>query len=150
MVRAKGKQKVVELLSPMEKEGLYGEKQDLQTQLRDLTEFGQGTAAVQIDKSIIQKRIDRIDQAIAEREPPKISGSRKDELIKEVGEIKEKLRLGMPTREEMAHPAKNPGAVRKHMHWDAKNKTLIERFRTIQRLINPDEPESIENLRKDK
>jgi hypothetical protein len=56
----------------------------------------------------------------------------------------------MPTRDEMNHPAKNPGAVRKHMRWDVRNKPLIERFRTIQRLINPDEPESIENLRKDK
>jgi len=148
MVRSKGK--VKEFLSNTEKDVLTGQRADFVTQLKDLNEFGQGTAAAQIDKGAIQKQIDRIDRTIAEREPPKVSGARRDELIKEAEAIKVQLAIGMPTRDEMNHPAKNPGAVRKHMRWDVRNKPLIERFRTIQRLINPDEPESIENLRKDK
>lgn len=151
MVRSKGK--VAKQLAPLsntEKDVLTGQRADLVTQLKDLDEFGQGTAAAQIDKGAIRKQINRIDQSIAEREPPKISGSRRDELLKEAERIKEQLSIGMPTREEMAHPAKNPGAVRKHMRWDAKNKPLIERFVFIQQLVNPDEPESIETLRKEK
>lgn len=151
MVRSKGKaKKQQEVLSNTEKEVLSGQRQDLVTQLKDLNEFGQGTAASQIDKGAIQKQIDRIDRTMEVYAPPKLSGARRDELVKEAEDIKVKLAIGMPTREEMNHPAKNPGAVRKHMYWDSRNKPLIERFRTIQRLINPDEPESIETLRKDK
>jgi hypothetical protein len=151
MVRSKGKvAKQMAPLSNTEKDVLTGQRSDLVTQLKDLNEFGTGTAAAQIDKGAIQRQINRIDQTIAEREPPKISGTRKDELLKEAEQIKEQLRVGMPTREEMAHPAKNPGAVRKHMRWDVKNRLLIERFRTIQLLVNSDDPESVENLRKEK
>lgn len=149
MVRGKGTKKQ-EFLSTTEKDVLAGQRADLVTQLKDLNEFGQGTAAAQIDKGSIQKQIDRIDRTIDERQPPKISGSRKDELIKEAGDIEEKLRIGMPTREEMNHPAKNPGAIRKHMKWLERNNPLIERYRTIQRLVNPDEPKSVESLRVDK
>ena len=150
MTRGKGKEKKEEYLSLTEKNVLLDQKQDYEMQLKDLNEFGQGTAAAQMDKGNIQKQINRIENTIAEREPPKMTGSRKDQLIKEAEDIKAQLSVGMPTRDEMDHPAKNPGAVRKHMRWNDRNQVLIERFRTIQRLINPDEPESIENLRRDK
>jgi hypothetical protein len=70
-------------------------------------------------------------------------------LAKEAQEIERKLQEGMPTREEMAHPSRNPGAVRKHLNWTARNNPLIQRYKTIQRTINPDDPHSIENLRRD-
>jgi hypothetical protein len=56
----------------------------------------------------------------------------------------------MPTRDEMRFPAKNPGAVRKHMAWSTKNAQRIERYRYIQRVLNPDDPRSVENLRREK
>lgn len=149
MVRGKGIQHK-EVLSANEKAGLLDSKRDLENQLKEAEEFGAGTAASQIDKSTIKKQIDRIDREIELREPPKISGTRKDELAKEARAIEEQVIQGMPTREEMNHPAKHPGAVRKHLGWLKRNNHLIERYRRIQRLINPEEPDMIENLRKDK
>lgn len=148
MVRPKAK--AVEFLSRTERDVLDEQKKDLETQLKDIKEFGAGTPASQMDAGAIQKQIKRIDRVIEEREPPKVSGSRKDELYKECEKIREILVQGMPTKYEMDHPAKCPGAVRKHLNWLRKNTQLIERHRTIQRLINPDEPLSVEDLRKEK
>jgi len=50
----------------------------------------------------------------------------------------------------MDHPAKCPGAVRKHMKWLNVNNEFIEEWRNLQRLLNPGEEESIEMLRKDR
>ena len=148
MVRPKGK--VPEFLSTTEKDVLNEQKKDLETQLKDIKEFGAGTPAAQMDQSAISQQIKRIDNVIENRSAPKVSGSRKDELYKECLQIREVLVQGMPTKYEMDHPAKCPGAVRKHLNWLRKNSVLIERHRTIQRLINPDEPESVEDLRKEK
>ena len=149
MTRGRGIKKQ-EYLSKTETDGLQDSKRDLESQLKEIEEFGAGTPAAQMDRSAIKKQIDRIDRTLDERVAPKVSGNRKDELLKETMQIRERLSQGMPTRYEMDHPAKSPGAVRKHMAWLKRNQQDIERHRTIQRLINPDEPESIEMLRKDK
>jgi hypothetical protein len=150
MVRGRGVRRQQETLSNTEKDTLKQERRDLEGQLNELKEFGQGTPAAQIDQSAIKKQIDRIDRAIEERAIPKVSGSRKDDMAKEAREIEARISEGMPTRDEMDHPARNPGAVRKHMSWLNRNTPAIERYRTIQRTINPDNPESVERLRKDK
>jgi len=150
MTRGKGTKKPVEFLSNTEREVLNEQKKDLETQLRDSREFGAGTPAAAMDQAAIQKQIRRIDTVIENHEPPKITGNRKDELAKECREIDEALKQGMPTRYEMDHPAKSPGAVRKHLNWLRENAARIERHRTIQRLINPEAPESVEELRRDK
>lgn len=149
MVRSRGKGPV-ELLSKSEREGLENQKAELESQLKELDEFGQGTPAAQMDKAEIKRQIARIEKALAARETPHVTGAKKDELIKEAHEIEEKLRDGMPTRDEMNHPARYPGAVRKHLNWLKRNAALIERYRHIQLLVNPDQPESVETLRKDR
>ena len=148
MVRGSGKTK--ELLSSTEREGLIDAKRELLDTQKELTQFGKGTAAEQLDQAAIQRQIRNIDKAIADREPPKLRGAQKDELAKEAEEIENRLREGMPTRDEMRFPGRNPGAVRKHMAWSAKNTQNIERYRYIQRVINPDDPRSVENLRREK
>jgi len=144
----RGKGKVKEILSTTEREVLQGERRELQDALKN--EYGVGTSAQQIDKDKIKKQIDNIDRAIADREPPKVRGAEKDAMAKESERIEEELREGMPTRDEMRYPVRNPGAVRKHMNWDKRNSEKIERYRYIQRVLNPDDPRSVENLRKDK
>lgn len=148
MVRGSGKTK--ELLTPSEKEGLLDQKRELQDTLKETQQYGKGTSAEQLDQAALQRQINRIDTVIAEREPPKLRGVQKDDLAKEAQKIEEELMDGMPTREEMRFPARNPGAVRKHMNWLNRNNPKIERYRYIQRLINPDAPRSVENLRREK
>jgi hypothetical protein len=149
MVRGSGKTKEMPL-SSSEKENLLDQKRELQYTLKETQQYGKGTSAEQIDQTKIQRQITQIDQTIQDREPPKLKGSQKDELAEEAKRIEEELREGMPTRDEMSFPAKNPGAVRKHMNWSAKNVQRIERYRYIQRVINPDAPRSVENLRREK
>lgn len=76
----------------------------------------------------------------------------RDEMAKEAEALEEKFQRGMPTRFEMNHPARCPGAVKKHMTWLQNNQNTgdVERYRTIQRRLNPGEERSIESLRKDK
>ena len=148
MVRGSGK--VKELLSQAEKEDLLDQKQGLMDIQKETESYGKGTSAEQVDQAAIQRQIQRIDKAIADREPPKLRGPQKDEWSKEAEQIENELREGMPTKEEMRFPAKNPGAVRKHMNWDARNREKIERYRYIQRVLNPDDPRSVENLRREK
>lgn len=149
MVRGKGIQ-TRELLTPAERESLMGERRELEDALKDKKGYGIGTQAEQIDEAKLQQQIRRIDLAIANREPPKLTGTDRDKMSKEVDELQGALEAGLPTRDEMDHPAKNPGAVRKHMRWLERNAANIERWRYIQRVLNPDDPKSIENLRKEK
>ena len=148
MVRGSGKTK--ELLTPAEKGGLLDEKHELQGTLKETQQYGKGTAAEQLDQAALQRQIDHIDKVIADREPPKLRGAQKDEMAKEAEQLENEMREGMPTRDEMRFPAKNPGAVRKHMAWGTKNAQRIERYRYIQRVLNPDDPRSVENLRREK
>ena len=149
MVRGSGKTREMPL-SASEKESLLDQKRELQDTLKETQQYGKGTAAEQLDQSKIQQQINRIDQTLIDRQPPKLTGAQKDELVKEAEQIERELSDGMPTRYEMDFPSKNPGAVRKHLNWSAKNAQRIERYRYIQRIINPNAPRSVENLRREK
>lgn len=150
MVRSKGKGAEREILSPAEKSALIEQRRELEATVKEHESYGKGTAAEQLDLGKVKQEIAYIDRAIAEREPPKLRGNDKDKMLKEAESIEDQLRQGMPTREEMRFPGKNPGAVRKHMGWIKRNQELIERYRTIQKTVNPHDPRSVENLRRDK
>lgn len=153
MVRGKGGrvEAAVLPLSNSEREDLLGQKRELEDALKQSEEAGRGTQAEQIDKSAIKRQIAHLDNAINRGATPKVSGIDKDRLVKEAEEIEQTLMVGLPTRDEMDHPGpRNPNAVRKHMRWSEKNAALIERYRYIQRVVNPDEPKSVENLRREK
>lgn len=145
-------------LSQSELASLKDEKQELSVALREVEGgAGQGTGA-DVDVGRIQKEIKRIDHVIAEGTAPTPRAVEKDRLVKEEEELEGLLAEGMPTRFEMNHPSKNPGAVRKHMAWCDRNnlrsdrwpKGRIYRYIEIQKLLRPFEPKSVENLRKDR
>jgi len=71
-------------------------------------------------------------------------------MAKESDRLEQEMSVGMPSWDEMRHPSKNPGAVRKHMTWNSRNFDKIERYRRIQMILNPGEEKSVENLRKDR
>ena len=142
-------QKKREYLSPSELQGLNDERAELQSVKKEMAE-GAGIGARQADVSMIDKQIAGIDRAIEERTPEKIHGLVKDKVYKEEEALEAKIALGMPTRDEMRFPTKNPGAVRKHMEWCKRNEGNISRYVAIQRQLRPMEPKSIEVLRKEK
>ena len=151
MTRGKGKQ----ILSQSELDGLKEEKRELEAALKDAEsgEYGKGTrAAGAVDTAAMKRQIARLDKAIHDGQAPKVSGIEKDDLIKEANEIRERLKIGLPTRFEMDHPAKAPGAVGKHLNWQARNAKDIKRYREIMQTIEPDDPTAtdIEKLRLEK
>jgi len=148
MVRPK--KKTTEYLSPAERVSLESEKKELETTLTAMQDSGRGTPAEQIDTDRIKGEIKRLDVAIEERTPARVRSTDKDKLIKEEKDLEEKIAEGMPSWFEMRKPSMNPGAVRKHMRWCERNAARIERYRTIQRMLRPFEPKSIEALRKEK
>jgi hypothetical protein len=134
------------MLSSSEIAQLNDEKKELQNILQ---EAGDKDRATNVDIYAIQNRIKLIENQLTARETPEVSGSMKDKLIREEKDIEDKLIVGMPSRREMAMPHKFPQAVRKHMAWDARNDKLIRRYVEIQNILRPEEPKSIEELRKD-
>lgn len=148
MTRGSGKTK--ELLTPAEREGLDDQKKELEATLKEKKEYGIGTPAQAIDEVRIKREIARIDKAKADREPPKLNGVERDKLAKEISELEGRMSVGIPSRDEMEHPEKNAGAVRKHMAWVDRNMKAVMRHKHLQRLLNPASPSGYEHLRRDK
>ena len=144
---------VKQVLSETEKSTLNDEKRELEGTIREIEQYGKGTQRDgAVDVAMIKSQINRIERAIEEGTPGRMSGMKKDALVKEAKELEEKFLVGLPTQYEMDHPAKCPGAVRKHMKWIERFERtgMVDRYRNIQRLLNPGEEESIERLRKEK
>ena len=136
-----------EYLSPSEVQSLQEEKRELEASVREI-EGGAGDGRV--DVSAMKGQIRNIDNAIGERTAPRPTSYQKDSMASEERKLEEKIAEGMPTADEMRRPTRNPGAVRKHMEWNMRNKDNIRRYVEIQRNLRPNEPKSIEVLRREK
>lgn len=148
MVRGQRKQQV---LSVGEIQNIKDERNELQHTLKEQEGYGEGTGR-KVDESAIKNQIRRYDAAIEQASAPKVSGKDKDAMAARAKELEEQFLLNMPTRYEMNHPARCPGAVKKHMAWLGRNENTgaIDEYRQIQRILSPGEELSIERLRKDK
>jgi len=148
MVRAAKKH----VLSTTELDNLDSEKRELEGALRDAEGYGAGTAGASMDKDKIKSQIKHYEDEIEAGSPGKVPGRTKDSLYREEKELEARFVIGLPTRYEMNHPGKCPGAVRKHLHWLSQNEKpgYVGRYMQIQRTLRPGEEKSIETLRKDK
>ena len=134
MTRGKGTQK--KILSIAEREGLISEKKDLETNLKDASQYGGG----QVNTGVIKQQISNLDKALHDGEAPRVAGIKKDALAEEAKRLKEEIMAGMPTQFEMDHPGRAPGAVGKHMKWNDRNDMKIRRYKEIMRMLEPDDP----------
>ena len=127
------------------------EVQDLEQSLKESEGVGIGTAAETIDRSAIKSQINRLQKQLAVHSAPKLSGRQKDEMVGREKELEDFFEKGLPSKYEMDHPAKCPGAVRKHMTWlkRCEKSGLVKEYRQIQRTLRPGEERSIEQLRQD-
>lgn len=149
MVRGQGKQHI---LSVNEVEGLKSEKRELESTLAALEKdgYGVGTQASSISKEGIQKQIKFLDRAIDQGSPKKMTGYSKDKIADEARVLEEKIRENMPSRDEMDNPRRHPGVIQKQVMWEKRNALAIERWKQIQRQLNPQDPtcSSVEKLRR--
>lgn len=139
-------------LSVTELAGLESEKRELEGSLKQAEGYGEGTPGSQLDKGKIQAEIRHYENEIQAGTPGRLQAKTKDSLYREEKELESRFMEGQPTRYEMAHPGRCPGAVRKHLKWLERNEQsgAVARYREIQRSLRPGEERSIEDLRKDK
>ena len=152
MVRATKARPAPQVLSTTELDDLKSERDELERSLTEGQGYGIGTAGEQIDPVKVKREISRLSTSIVDGTPGKLTDKQKDSLVKEAKQLEHRFKEGMPTRYEMDHPSRCPGAVRKHMKWLQRNENTgaVDRYRQIQRTINPGEEDSIETLRKDR
>jgi hypothetical protein len=148
MVRSKGKRS----MTIGERQDIEGLKAEAEATLRHAEENKVAGSGEMLDKTHLKREIARYDEILHEGAPVKVRGVTKDKLISEARELEDKMQKYMPTREEMAHPERNPGAVQKHIKWGDRNKGNIQRYKEIMRTLEPDDPTatSIDRLRRDK
>ena len=145
-------QKKKPTLSVGELEGLKDERSELQHTLKEAEGYGEGGPGSQFDSTGIKKQISRFDHEIEAGSPGRLTDKEKDGMYREEKQLEEQFQKNLPTRYEMNHPGRCPGAVRKHLAWlDNNEKTgYVARYREIQRTLRTGEEKSIETLRKDK
>jgi len=139
------------ILTPIERKGLEDEKRELEGTVRGLEKEGWGTGTTRsIDKDKIKKQINYLDKAIHEGTPTRMKGVTKDKIHREARELADKIQKGMPSGDEMRRPDRHPGSVMKHVMWQKKNAADIERWKQLQRRLDPNDPttSSVENLRR--
>ena len=148
----RGQKAVKPVLSQGEIQNLQEEKRELEQTIKDAEGAGIGTGR-EVNVGAIQGQIKRYAAVIDQnKEATQVRGGDKDRMAKRAQELEQQFVQGQPTRYEMDHPARCPGAVKKHMTWIKNNENTgaVEEYRRIQRIINPGEERSIEALRRDK
>ena len=140
------------VLSTGEIEGLKDERSELEHTLKEAEGYGEGGPGSQFDSAGIKKQINRFDREIEAGSPGRLTDEQKDSMYRDEKQLEEAFKKGLPTRFEMNHPGKCPGAVRKHLAWLAAHEKTghVDRYREIQRTLRPGEEKSIETLREDK
>ena len=135
-------------LSQTEINSLEDERKELESTIRESEDKDR---AIGVDVSQLRNRSNQINRALESRVVEEVRGVSKDKLIREEREIEDFLvSSGMPTQYEMDHPARCPGAVRKHLKWLDRTRKAVSRYVEIQKILRPEEPKSVEALRKDK
>lgn len=151
MVRGKG--------GSMDRSLTHGEIQDITMQKQEAEATlkhlaaNPGTARQDtIDKTRLQKEAKYLDRVLQENSPKVPRGTNRDSMVKEAGEIAQRIKINLPTRAEMDSPAKHPGAVHKHLKWLKNNETDVRRYKEIMRRVEPNDPTAtdIEKMRKEK
>lgn len=149
MVRGKGKEEK-RSMTIGERQDITGLKKDAEANLK----FVADNPGVKrgVDTSRLQKEVAHYDKVLQEGTPVTPRGVNKDNMRKEARDLEAQMQKGMPTRDQMDHPANNPGAVHKHLKWSKENDSRVRKYKEIQRRLEPDDPTAmdIEKLRREK
>ena len=84
----------------------------------------------------LAKGIRAMEEDLEENSPPQINGPTRDALLVRQRELREKIKDGMLTHEEMRRNP--PGAVDRHRKWEAQNTDRILEYKNVCRALEPD------------
>jgi hypothetical protein len=85
------------------------------------------------DASTMMATLKRIERSLERDTPREYTGSDLDAAVKREAELKAMWLEGMPTQEEMRRNP--PGALDKHMQWEARHKQTIAEWKNIRRRL---------------
>jgi hypothetical protein len=85
------------------------------------------------DASTMFGVLKRLEQSLERDTPREYTGADLDKAVRREKELREKIKNGMPTSEEMRRNP--PGALDKHMQWEARNKADIAEWKNIRRRL---------------
>ena len=96
-------------------------------------------------RATLARRRVSLEDKLEAQAAPNLTPQAKDALAKRLGDLEEKIRVGMPTHEEMR---RNPaGAVDKHRRWERLNKDAVLERRNILIALNPgDDSKDLTNI----
>jgi len=83
------------------------------------------------DASTMFGVLKRLESSLERDTPREYAGAELDKAVRREKELREKIMKGMPTSEEMRRNP--PGALDKHMQWEARNKADIGEWKNIRR-----------------
>ncbi len=82
------------------------------------------------DRSLVTKRVARLEKQLAEETPPDITREQENRLAKIEKDLRTQIASdGMPSHEEMRRAP--DGAVGKHMRWEKRNKKALLRWKNV-------------------
>ncbi len=138
MVRGKGG--MDRSLTQGEIQDIKGQKSESEATLRYLEQNPGASRQDSVDKARLQREIQHYDGVLQQGTPKTPRGVNKDAMVKEAQELEVRIKTGIPTRAEMDHPAKHPGAIHKHLNWSKRTDTDVRRYKEIQRRLHPEDP----------
>ena len=84
----------------------------------------------------LSKTIRSIEDDLEENSPPQVDAPTRDALVMRQRELREKIKEGMLTHEEMRRNP--PGAVDRHRKWEKQNTDRILEYKNIWRTLEPE------------
>lgn len=88
-------------------------------------------------KGDVVKRKRKLEAQYLDQAPqPITNGALRDKVAKRITELKDKIRVGLPTAEEMRKAT--PQTVEQHRKWERLNKPLIKEWRNLERQLHTD------------
>lgn len=85
------------------------------------------------DAATMMSTLKRIERSIERDTPRAYVGADLDKAVAREKELREEWSAGMPTQEEMRRNP--PGALDKHMKWEARNKLRIAEWKNVKRRL---------------
>ena len=93
------------------------------------------------DKGEVSRKLRRVRKTVEDQLPqPPVSGEEEGRMVRRSTDLLNTITVGMPSQEEMRKAP--PGAVDKHMKWEARNKRLIQEWKNLQLRLKPGEAEA--------
>ena len=112
--------------------------------------YGAGSRGSVMDKAAIEKQARNLEKIAESHAPGKVTGQDRDKLSKRAEELREKLKDGMCSKDEMRDMRNHPDAPIKHLEWERRNGKNTGEYKQIMRRLEPQDPgaASVERFRK--